>query len=601
MSSINQEGVDFSSDSNTLAVDIANKWDEWDSLRATWKQEKQEIREYIVATDTTKTSNSKLPWKNKTTLPKLTQIRDNLHANYMAALFPNDEWLTWVGFEQSAEVEEKRKSVLAYIKNKLNHSDFKRVISSLVYDYIDYGNAFGMIIYEENFKEDPDTGETLPQFIGPRLYRVSPFDIVFDPTSNSFDESPKIIRSLKRIGDIKKDIQNRPDLRFKEDVFNKIIKDRKSFANMSSSEQEKSSGYVADGFTSFQSYFSSGYVELLEFYGDLYDIENDIMYEDHIITVVDGKYLLRAEPNKSWLAQSPIKHIGWRIRSDNLWAMGPLDNLVGMQYRIDHLENLKADVFDMIAHPIIHVIGEAQNQIKWGPNEKWYSDIEGDIRIVHPDTTALNADFQIQELERRMEEFAGSPRETAGFRTPGEKTKYEVQVLERGAGRIFHSKTSRFESDFMESIINIMFEEARRNLNGADIVRVFEKDIGITSFLKITKEDITAEGKLVPMGARHFAEDSKFIQDISTFGGSIGQDPGIRPHWSGKKAAQRILDRMGASKLYKENIFVEEQLETQKLISRMGQQLEENQATPTEPQPEDFIEEDKPEDIPTNA
>ena len=41
--------------------------------------------------------------------------------------------------------------------------------------------------------------------------------------------------------------------------------------------------------------------------------------------------------------------------------MGPLDNLVGMQYRIDHLENLKADVFDQIAYPIIKIRGDVED------------------------------------------------------------------------------------------------------------------------------------------------------------------------------------------------------------------------------------------------
>ena len=74
---------------------IGNLWDNWDNQRSQWKAEKRETRNFIFATDTSKTSVSGLPWKNSTTLPKLTQIRDNLHANYMAALFPNDNWLKW--------------------------------------------------------------------------------------------------------------------------------------------------------------------------------------------------------------------------------------------------------------------------------------------------------------------------------------------------------------------------------------------------------------------------------------------------------------------------------------------------------------------------
>ena len=72
---------------DTLAMSIADKYQEWGMYRDEWISEKKELRDYIFATDTSTTSNSSLPWKNKTTLPKLCQIRDNLHANYMAALF----------------------------------------------------------------------------------------------------------------------------------------------------------------------------------------------------------------------------------------------------------------------------------------------------------------------------------------------------------------------------------------------------------------------------------------------------------------------------------------------------------------------------------
>lgn len=51
--------------------------------------------------------------------------------------------------------------------------------------------------------------------------------------------------------------------------------------------------------------------------------------------------------SRNWLGKTSIVHAGWRYRPDNLWAMGPLDNIVGMQYRIDHLENLKADAMDL--------------------------------------------------------------------------------------------------------------------------------------------------------------------------------------------------------------------------------------------------------------
>ena len=74
---------------------IANLWDTYHNQMQSKINDWIEIQEYIFATDTTTTSNSTLPWKNSTTLPKLCQIRDNLHSNYLSALFPNDSWLQW--------------------------------------------------------------------------------------------------------------------------------------------------------------------------------------------------------------------------------------------------------------------------------------------------------------------------------------------------------------------------------------------------------------------------------------------------------------------------------------------------------------------------
>ena len=63
-----------------LASRIVDMWVRWDAARTDWKDLHREIREYIFATDTRSTTNSQLPWKNSTVTPKLTQIRDNLHA-----------------------------------------------------------------------------------------------------------------------------------------------------------------------------------------------------------------------------------------------------------------------------------------------------------------------------------------------------------------------------------------------------------------------------------------------------------------------------------------------------------------------------------------
>lgn len=115
---------------HALAVSISQMWDQHNTQRRKWLDDKLELRNYLFATDTTTTTNSKLPWKNKTTVPKLCQIRDNLHANYLSALFPNDDWMKWEGHTEDAAMLQKREAIEAYMKNKVRESNFRTEVTS---------------------------------------------------------------------------------------------------------------------------------------------------------------------------------------------------------------------------------------------------------------------------------------------------------------------------------------------------------------------------------------------------------------------------------------------------------------------------------------
>ena len=164
---------------------IAQTWDNYNSQRHTKVAEWREVRNYIFATDTTTTTNRHLPWKNSTTLPKLCQIRDNLHSNYLSALFPNDDWLSWEAHTQDGAYKGKVRPIEAYMSNKTRESHFRTEVSKLVYDFIDYGNVFATVDFESSFKTE-ENGERTVRYIGPKVRRISPLDIVFNPIATSF-------------------------------------------------------------------------------------------------------------------------------------------------------------------------------------------------------------------------------------------------------------------------------------------------------------------------------------------------------------------------------------------------------------------------------
>jgi hypothetical protein len=568
----------------SIARRLAGLYNNWWIQRNDKEIEWRELRNYLFATDTTKTTNSKLPWKNKTTLPKLTQIRDNLHANYIDALFPNDEWLKWEGYDLDSTTYNKRKAIESYMSTKLRESNFRETIAQLVYDYIDYGNVFADVVYVDEKHKDQYTGEEITTYRGPKLVRISPFDIVFNPTATTFKESPKFTRYVKGVGELKKDIKYRPDLKYDEAAFEKAIGVRRNISAFKMEDINKAEGFLVDGFGSLQEYYQSGLVEILEFEGDLYDEVNGELLEKRIITIIDRSYVIRNIENPSWLGRDTKQHVAWRERPDNLYGMGPLDNLVGLQYRVDHLENLKADALDLTIHPPMVIKGDVE-PFEWGPESTIHIPEDGGVEMLSPNNAAFQVNNEIGALLAIMEEMAGAPKEAMGFRSPGEKTAFEVQQLQNAAGRIFQHKVNKFEIEFMEPILNVMLEMARRNMDIVEVSRTIDDDIGVTDFLSITKDDITAKGKIRPIGARHYAARAQLMQNmLGVFNSPVGQM--IAPHISAKRLAKMVEEYMGFEKyeFIKDNAAIFEQAETQKLINEAQNTMQAEQEIPLQEQ-----------------
>ncbi len=548
--------LDDTLDVDDIARHISDRYLSWEMMRNQKIRDWQEIQEYVFATDTTKTSNSKLPWSNKTTMPKLCQIRDNLFANYMATMFPKRKWLMWQGESPSDEDVNKRKVIESYMAWAIDRNEFYDEVAKLVLDYIDYGNVFGTVEWLDGSRDllDQSSDPTMPArkvgYTGPMIKRISPLDIVFNPTASSFSSSPKIIRSHVSFGELKGLLEKENADTNEQDDAKKLYDYLKGIRRFWSEQSHGANVHVKDrifsvaGFNSFRDYLESMTVEVLTFYGDYYDQKTDTYQRNKIVKVVDRHKVISNKDDPSYFGSTPIFHSGWRIRPDNLWAMGPLDNLVGMQYRIDHLENMKADIFDLIAAPPLKISGYVED-FEWGPFERIYTDDSGDVTLLSPDVQALQADNQIVMMQQQMEEMAGSPKEAVGFRTPGEKTKYEVQRLENAASRVFENKIKQFERGLLENLLNGMLELARRNLR-PQTIRVFNDDLKIATFLSLNAEDITGKGRIRPIAARHFAEQAQQVQDLNNFFASAaGQDPSVLQHFSSiglAKLWESILD-----------------------------------------------------------
>lgn len=527
-----------------LAKHIVEMWTTFNNDRRKFLDKGLETRRYVTASTTDDTEVGTLPWKNKTTIPKLSQIADTLQSYYLAALMPTDDWFRWEGTDEDSKM--KANFIEAYMQTKIRQGNFRRVLEQLVRDWIIYGNCFAGVTYTRETAISRVTGKETVTFQGPKLFRISPVDATIDPRAETFDRSPFIRRSFSTMADIIR--RNSDDTSIKYDK--KAIKKMKTMR--ASAEDDwldlyKSTGLIIDGFDDLGTYLNSGKVELIEYWGDVYDSSTDTLLRNRVIVVADRSFVIRNEENPAWSKKKPFFHSGWRTLPDNLYGQGPLDNLVGMQYRCDHLENLKADAFDQIIHPMIKVKGDEVEEFVFGPGQKIYCGGESDVEFLRPDASVLQANNEIAIYHNLMELMAGSPKEAMGFRTPGEKTAFEMSVLQQGSDRMFQDKLMHFEEYIIEPVLNAFFELIVRNFDVTDVAQVFNKDTKAFDLIELVREDILAEGSLKPIGARHFAARNKRIQELQNFL-MIAQNPVIAPHISGVNAAEMFEEELGFDK-----------------------------------------------------
>lgn len=610
------DSLDFESlfeGGDVKAEEISNMWMEWNSARQPAIERWKETQQYVYATSTRETSNDTQGgfdedndegWSHSTHVPKITQIFDNLSANYMSALIPHEAWFKFVGDDSDAVLKSVRKTVEAYLQTKHRLNGFRNTVQRLVDDWILYGNCFAMVSYEDESgsKDDVSQPDKL-NYSGPTTHRISPFDIVFNPLATSFENAPKIIRSIKTMGEIARDIEDRPELGYEAAILENMSDVRSRIRRANVEDFDKTTQMQFDGFGTASQYFNSGFVEVLEFYGDIYDIETKTFLKNHVVTIVDRNWVIRSQPLETWSGRPNIFQAGWRYRQDNLWAMGPLANLVGMQYLVNHLENARADAFDQMLAPTRVLVGDVESDgVEAGVPGGTYEipSGEGSVSNLLPDTTVLTADIQIDRKMEQMEEFAGAPKQTLGIKAPGEQTATEANILNTASSRIFQNKLTSLEETFLDKILNAELEVARRNLNTADVIKVVGDD-GLVDFVNITKEDLLASGKLVPIGARHFSRKLQLTNNLSLLQQALSQDPMMLQHFPSIKLAelwQELLE-FDNMELVQPYARVAENAELARSSDAASQQVEaESQIDlETEEEPEDDTEEEPIEEV----
>lgn len=568
-----KQSITLPYDEESLAQGIAQKWSEWNNVRDPAMSLWAEIDSYLHATDTTQIEGGS-NWDHKTFLPVLTEIHEDLIAIVNSTVFPHDDWLGWKGHDIMSEAEASRKKVLSYLNHIHKVNGFTTIFRKVIDDMLRYGNCFVQCRYVDHSYENEEGVKV--GYVGPEPYRISPYDIVFNPTACSFEAAPKIIRSVMSMGEFISWSKSLPSLISEEAVQGLVDARMDGGHSNDTSDTKKNQQYIPDGYGSIEQYQEG--IELLWFYGSVYDPSTGEVHEDRCIVVADRNTVLfdKLETNEMIFKGS------WRPRADNLWSQGPLDNLVGMNYMINHRENAKNDAIDKFTLPDRAYVGDVEEIYDEATGHTKYIMPEGgSVTDVTPDSTVLTFDNQVLLHTDWMRRAARLPQQLAGFRTPGEKTAFEVQNLNDGAFRGFILKASQFEEDLVEKYVTAEIHLAKEHFGS--VVRVLGQDEeGILTMLDITEEDLNANGKLVPMGARRFARNLQQNAALQNLVGS-GLTQLIGKHVDTFKTA-KIWEQLGGfdqHEVIEKMAFIEESLEEEQAMAAAQETVVNRASQPT--------------------
>lgn len=587
-----EQALNMYQDRDAIVPELIRTYESWRSERAPIEKEWSDTQQMLFATDAAQSVGvvASSGWKNNSTRGKLTQIRDNLHANYASAILNNPTNFKWESYGSDPDIHRKRRVITAYMANKLEQSNFDKVVTKLLWDYIDYGVAFASARWVNKTREVENkysgVKTTITEYSGIEAVRHSPYDVVINPTATSIEDSPQFVRTLVTLGEVlamQKHMSH--DQAFKDKT--KAMIDIRKMGGAHADDTYKDIQYQIQGYGSYTNYLQSGVVELLTYYGNLVDNDGELL-ENQRVVIADRSLVLIHDTYDPLPSRSFLKMAGWRDRPDNLYSQSPLSKLIGLQFRLDKLENLKADAMDLAIEPPIAIKGEVAD-FTWQPGEVIDVDVDGDIQEMGKNLNGvITAQNEIAALEAAMEEFAGAPKQSMGFRTPGEKTAFEVQSLETAGSRIFQQKVIKFERELLEPLLNDMLALARLNLQSQTEIKVIDPDLHVEDFISITVDDLIANGTIKAIGSRHYITKSQLMQELAgLFNSGIGGI--IQPHISGIKMAELVNDVLQLDRydIIRPMVALEEKADMEMFGSQLQENIVTSQGNDAEATPQD--------------
>jgi len=544
----------------SLAREIGNLWQRWDQDRREYTKLTRAVIQQIYAVNTKGTSHgSKLPHRNKTTTPKLAQIRDTLSSQIANSLFSRVNYFTFVGSNDDSAARTNEVLMDSIARTKFEQSGFEIQLKKGISTHLIPMGSLCVRSYYVDERHTAD-GQLQEGYVGGKIDLISPLDIVFDLQARSFDESVKVVRSVVPVGAFIKEVA---ECKYGQGIDIEKIKGTLKGKEVSGSsvgmystelEEHKRQIFKTYGHEMRQDLQDGRLVEVLEFHGswmdDDFNMDNRI---DRRILVLNRSVVLTDQPlgqNEKLFFHTYHEGVG------NLLPPGPLAMIYGLQYRLDHMENRMEDMWDQLAAPHYVERGSVRFTDRNGnvdgdrtvPGGKYnLTDADSGVDIIRPPVNLAEVNIQTEEIARRMEAMAAAPGDLMGIKTAGRQTATQFSAQRDSANTNFFSRVRALEEGLVEKLINHQVELYIKNFSDSDTIEILNEEKA-REFRDIKKSDLTVRGKFKAKGSKYLARRNEQL-DILAQLQQAGVMQMITPHVSSIKLAEFAQFALGEDEL----------------------------------------------------
>lgn len=502
-------------------------------------------------------------WRHKLSGGKCYESVETIVGYLMAATFPNRDWFTaepttYKASEDHISELKIARLIKRHVASKMDESGFKSAWNVFIRQMVVTGTSVIALPWRTTSTKKPqrkptelqgdiDTTyevvmEDVVEYDAPSIEVLDVFDCYIDPHGHDPNKGNFIRKLRKTKGEVINMIKSGEYDCDAIDVINY------------SSEGYDTSTSRRDMLTMFEglqvrSWHPTELVELVEYWGDIYDAETGELAENMVVTLLGDK-LLSYEPSPFWCGKPFI--IGtYSLTGHSPYGFGGVQPTLGLLHQLDTITNQRLDNLELAVNSMwtLRSDGVLQpDEVYTEPGRVFLVADHDDLRPLQPPAQTWTVTYQEAGLlEQSIDKTFGTGNYiSSNQQRSGERvTATEVAAVRDAGGNRLSIVHKHIEETALIPMLSKLFTMVQQYTVEDVVVRVASDEPDAFEYWALSPEDFNTPLKLRPVGSDNVIERKQYIQERLEFVNSVAAIPEVAQMLDMKRIVIDLLQHWG--------------------------------------------------------